>query len=63
MCIRSIKVVHIKNALVECSTAFPVEKDTGISRALLTRVVSLRKSCAWENDQSKKQMQENISVL
>lgn len=53
----SIKTVHIKNALVGCSTVFPAERGTGISRALITWVVHFRKSCTWENDRSKKHVQ------
>lgn len=57
ICIRSIKTVHIKNALAGCSTVFPAERDMGISRALITWLVHFRKSCTWENDGSKKQVQ------
>jgi len=41
ICIRSIKIVHITTALVECSTVFPVETDMAVSRALFTRWLTL----------------------
>lgn len=40
-----------------------VERDKGISRALLTQALHLSKSCTWENDRSKKDIQQNISTL
>lgn len=61
ICISSIKVVHIKNTLVVCSTVFLMERDMGISRALFTQVVPLRKSCTWKNDINKKHI-ESISI-
>lgn len=59
--ISSIKVVHIKNALVICSTVFPMERDMGISRALFTQMVHLRKSRTCENGMNKKHI-ESISI-